>query len=403
MRQFDVASWSPVYAIQTAKVPLVLLAMLIAGCQQMGTPSRSLSITATPSAAPVVSKPVVAAPTNSTLAESLTVRGVADDNDQPSDPGESIFSADDSRYRINPQSGNGYLQPSFARGFATPIDGSDDPSPFGHAAEDEGAPFAPKVEGVGEPIAEEPLAGGSDSGPFNVDDPTEISFREDLKQLPRMLWDDNLSLYNWRNAIILGVAGGGAVAVRDNLDQPVRNYTAEHPLRWGEGSVVLRQFGEYTVQVPALATVYAVSLWTDDDKLHEFSKAVISAYSLSAMYTVALKGITNTSRPTTEFENGHYGFPSYHASSTFSIAAVVDEYYGWQVALPVYTLAGLVGWSRIDQREHDLSDVLFGSVLGFVVGKTVAAAHLDKYSNFRVTPYYDAINHGGGVTVEKKF
>jgi membrane-associated phospholipid phosphatase len=244
---------------------------------------------------------------------------------------------------------------------------------------------------------------GADCRPDAEEAPV-ISLKEDIKQLPWMLWNDNLALYTWRNAVILGVAAGGAVAVRDNLDQRVRADTAAHPLRWGEGSVVLRQFGEYTVQVPALAAVYTVSLWVDDDGyLHEFSKSAISAYAISAMYTVLIKGITNTSRPTNQFEHGHYGFPSYHASSTFSLAAVVDEYYGWQWGVPAYIMAGLVGWSRIDQREHDLSDVLFGAVLGVVVGKTVAAVHMERYSNLRVTPYFDPATRTSGISVDTKF
>lgn len=230
-----------------------------------------------------------------------------------------------------------------------------------------------------------------------------ISFKDDVLGLPCLFWDDAKSLCTWQNAIVLGAAAGGAVAIRDNLDKRVRYETAEHPLQWGQGSVVLRQFGEYTYQVPVIAGVYAVSLWTEDERCHEFSMAVISAYSLSAATTVAIKGITNTQRPSTQFENGHYGFPSYHASSTFCIAAVLDEYYGWKAGLPAYVLAGLVGWSRIDQREHDLSDVVFGSVLGFVIGKTVAAAHLDRNSRFRVTPYYEAQNRTTGITVETKF
>jgi membrane-associated phospholipid phosphatase len=230
-----------------------------------------------------------------------------------------------------------------------------------------------------------------------------ISFKDDIKELPWMLWNDGRSIVTWQNAVVLGAAAGGAVIIRDDLDQKVRYETAEHTLRWGQGSVVLRQFGEYAYQVPVLAGVYAVSLWTEADHLHEFSKAVLSAYGLTAFSTVAIKGVTNTSRPTTQFENGHYGFPSYHAASAFTIAAVVEEYYGWQVGLPVYVLAGLVGWSRIDQREHDLSDVLFGSVLGFVIGKSVACAHLERRANLKITPYYDTQNRAAAVLLEKRF
>ena len=244
----------------------------------------------------------------------------------------------------------------------------------------------------------------------NTDEPsvTEIEhepfrFFDDVKALPGLLWTDAKSLVTWQNAIVLGAATGAAVAIRDNLDQRVRQETAEHPSRWGEGSTVLRQFGEYTYQLPVLAGVYAAGLWTQDDKLHEFSLSVLSAYGLSATATVAIKGVTNTTRPSDQFENGHYGFPSYHTSSTFAIAGCLDEYYGWKAGVPAYVLAGLVGWSRIDQREHDLSDVLFGAVLGAVIGKTVAAAHLDRHSGLKIAPYYDLRNQATGISVEKRY
>jgi membrane-associated phospholipid phosphatase len=253
------------------------------------------------------------------------------------------------------------------------------------------------------PPDDAPVFADFDDGSPAGAEPHIISLWADLKGIPSMLWYDNLALYNWPNAIIIGAAAGGAVAIRDNLDHRVRYETAEHPLRWGQGSVVLRQFGEFAYQLPVMTGVYGLSLWCEDDKLHEFSKAAFSAYGLSAMYTVAIKGITDTSRPTNEFQNGHYGFPSYHASSTFCLAAVIDEYYGWKAGVPAYVLAGLVGWSRIDQREHDLSDVVFGAILGIVIGKTVACAHLEQYSGFRVTPLYDPTSGTAGVTFDRQF
>lgn len=256
---------------------------------------------------------------------------------------------------------------------------------FGPTADDDDPPF-----NFVEPVAVEPVE-------------PRICFKDDIVGVPVMFWNDARSIVTWPNAIVLGAAAGAALVIRDDLDQKVRYETAEHPLRWGQGSVTLRQFGEYSYQVPVLTGVYALSLWAECDQLHEFSLAAFSAYGLTAISTVAIKGMTNTTRPTTQFENGQYGFPSYHAASTFTLAAVVEEYYGWQWGLPAYALAGLVGWSRIDQREHDLSDVFFGSVLGLVIGKTVAAAHLNRRADMKITPYYDAQNHAAAVAIEKRF
>lgn len=292
--------------------------------------------------------------------------------------------------------------PGIAAGISSPIHSPYEGAPMDGSVQDpttangSGGIFDSRVDG------DDPTFGEGEGFAVEQLEP-RICFKDDIMGLPSMFWNDAKSIVTWPNAIVLGAAAAGAVWIRDDLDQKVRYETAEHPLRWGEGSVVLRQFGEYSYQVPVLAGIYGLSLWTQNDHLHEFSMAAFSAYGLTALSTVAIKGATNTTRPTAQFEYGHYGFPSYHAASTFSLAAVVDEYYGWQLGLPAYALAGLVGWSRIDQREHDLSDVLFGSVLGLVIGKSVAAAHLDRRANMKITPYYDAQNRAAAVSFEKRF
>ena len=322
----------------------------------------------------------------------------------PSDAGDaldSLFSDNPAGARADSET-RSIFEPGFAGGLSLPIDQrppvisiectTDEPA----NADGAGGVFGSGADG------DDPPFGYPDGVPVEQTDPP-LSFMNDIRGLPSMLWNDAKSIVTWPNVVVLGAAAAGAVAIRDNLDHRVRDYTAESPLRWGEGSVVLRQFGEYSYQVPFLAGVYALGLWTENDRLHEFSVAAFSAYGLTAISTVAIKGVTDTTRPTTQFQNGHYGFPSYHAASTFTLAAVIEEYYGWQLGLPAYALSGLVGWSRIDQREHDLSDVFFGSVLGLVIGKTVAAAHLDRRANMKITPYYDAQNRTSGVSFEKRY
>jgi len=346
-----------------------------------------------PSTTSVEPEPPAAIPAGKSLSsKAVPVPGTATDDPPPSRPPAGSRLPEPNRSR----------EPS--RFLPDDIDSEDDPeSPIFPRDDTVGfISFSPSFRDREEP-EDEPPRTDPDAPPSDVDNDGRISFMKDLKHLPSMLWHDNLSLYTWRNAIILGAATGGTLAIRNNLDPRVRSYTAEHPERWGKASVVLRHFGEYTTHMPVLVGTYALSLFSDNDKLHEFSLAAISAYSLSAMYTVAIKGVTDTSRPTTEFQDGRYGFPSYHASSTFSFAAVIDEYYGWEVGVPAYVTAGIVSWTRIDQREHDLSDVFFGAVLGVVIGKSVSAAHLQAHPDFRVGPYVDPETKATGVSIEAKF
>lgn len=257
-------------------------------------------------------------------------------------------------------------------------------------------PLFPDEEKVTPEPADEIVAEGEDLRP--------ISFRDDVRGLFPMLKADSLSVLTWQNAIVLGAGAGGALAIRaSHTDGRVRDDTLEHPLRWGTGSHVLRNFGEPEVQAPVIFALYGLSLWKQDPELHNFMKATISAYSVTSLTTVAIKGIADTSRPSDGFQGGHYGFPSFHTASAFAISATIEEYYGWKFGVPAYVLSGLVGWSRIDQREHDLSDVVFGAVLGYVIGKSIAATHVDRDASFKIAPYYDSANQTSGVTLEAPF
>lgn len=233
------------------------------------------------------------------------------------------------------------------------------------------------------------------------------TFREEFKQDAVEFWpmvgQDAMQMATASNAAILGVALGGALIIRDDLDGQVRESTAEHPRRWGKTSEFVGYLGNAEAQVPVLLAIHATSLMNEDEELRSFSKAMLSAYAINGLSTVAIKGIANTDRPSDTWNNGEYGFPSFHASSSTAIAAVLDEYYGPTAGVPAYALAGLISWSRIDQRDHDLSDVVFGAAMGYVIGKTVARNHLSDDSSVIVLPSVDPGSGSFELLVEVPF
>jgi membrane-associated phospholipid phosphatase len=221
--------------------------------------------------------------------------------------------------------------------------------------------------------------------------------------LPRLGSDAWGVVNNINNLAILGVGVAGTIAIRDNWDSPVRNWTAEFPDRWGEGSKVIGNFGVAQYQIPVILAAYGYTVWAQDVQDHEMMMSLISAYALTGLSTTVIKGVTNTRRPTAQWNGGEYGFPSYHTASLFAISAVLDDYEGHWIGVPMYIFSGLVGWSRIDTRDHDLSDVVFGAILGYVIGQSVAGKALYGDSRVHIFPYIQPTDGSAGLMMDMSF
>ena len=78
-----------------------------------------------------------------------------------------------------------------------------------------------------------------------------------------------------------------------------------------------------------------------------------------------LKRLTYRARPDGEHKRSNASFPSSHAANAFAIAAVLAR--RWRRAAPyLWTLAGLIGASRIYLNRHYTSDAVVGAVVGLV-------------------------------------
>ena len=106
-------------------------------------------------------------------------------------------------------------------------------------------------------------------------------------------------------------------------------------------------------------------------------EAVIDSY-LAGM---AVKAAASRERPYVgnaegRFWKGGNSFPSEHAAAAWSTAGVLaHEYPGPLTKLFAYGLASAISASRVTGREHFPSDVLVGSVLGYLIAQHVYHAH----------------------------
>jgi len=236
-------------------------------------------------------------------------------------------------------------------------------------------------------------------------DCSPLNFHDDWDTLPSEFFGDLECAFNDRNLCVLLIAGGASYLVHETLDDEVEEGFHNHRNRWGKGQEFFAAIGNPGHHFAAIGGMYFYSLHTQDAELHDLSKTMFNAVAITGLTTVTLKATIgrNTEAPNGEGDPFVGAWPSGHTSSAFTVAAVLDEYYGPKIGIPAYILAGLAGWERIDDGEHDLSDVVFGAVLGHVIGKSVAANHLARVCGMECQPLIDPVSGTTGVAFERRF
>ena len=145
------------------------------------------------------------------------------------------------------------------------------------------------------------------------------------------------------------------------------------------------------VAIPATALVA-----TAEKNDRRGTKDFIKSFVINVGVTAALKYSVNRKRPE---NHGSLSFPSGHTSVSFQGAAFLHRRYGIKVALPAYTAAAFVGWSRVEGEsdKHYPSDVIAGAAIGFASGYFLTTRH----KGMAVEPF--AGKQGCGVFFRKSW
>jgi hypothetical protein len=172
-----------------------------------------------------------------------------------------------------------------------------------------------------------------------------------IKAMVKDLGVDVTHLPSKENLFWVGIGGGLALAA--------------HP---ADESVNHSYLGELYTLLPAAVTVYAVGRGKDQPKVSHLGMDLIQSLAVSEALVNALKYTTRRERPDGSAKTS---FPSGHAADTFAFATALERHFGWKGAVPAYIFASYVAISRLPDNRHWLSDVVFGSSVGIIAGRTV--------------------------------
>ncbi|MBE0535132.1 MAG: phosphatase PAP2 family protein [Phycisphaerae bacterium] len=218
------------------------------------------------------------------------------------------------------------------------------------------------------------------------------SLADKMWSLPHLVIEDSKEIVRTDNNLLwLLAAGGGSIALRQGGgDDRIADNFRDNP--WVSDHKDLDKFVDYVggpgIHFAAAGLWYLSSAAKGDEVNTRNAWTMFEALAVTGAATLALKLIVNDETP-----NGKdLAWPSGHTSSSFTVAAVLHELYGPQIGIPAYLGAGFVGYRMMDAGDHWASDVLFGAVLGYIVGHHVAQKYAaPEVAGFELVPYNEVV------------
>ncbi len=202
---------------------------------------------------------------------------------------------------------------------------------------------------------------------------------------PDRLWEDSVDTFTEPNNIwLLSMAGAASIVMHNSgADDDIQRSIEEHRAIDGFFSESLNAVGNPGTHFAATGLWYALSVQNNDTLNEERAWTMMTALAINGVVTVGLKAARNNENP-----NGDsWAWPSGHTSSSFTVAAVLDEYYGPKVGIPAYVGATFVAYRMVEEGDHWMSDAVFGAALGWAVGHSVAGKHMDmEIAGFDIVP-----------------
>ena len=232
-----------------------------------------------------------------------------------------------------------------------------------------------------------------------------FSFRSSKGYIPSLYNNFGIQVtapfkFSTKQWLITGAAAGITAALLhfdNDIDKWARLQKQNHG--WvNKSSPVITQFGS-TYGISTIAAVGLLSAVFKNQKGVETSLLATQALITSGAWVQLIKHFTGREDPSASYiyskiPGGKWwgpfaqydqdlpvyksvssfdAFPSGHTAAAFSIATVFASQYNNTIVVPVisYSMATLVGLSRLTEHAHWASDVFVGGLIGYVCGKQV--------------------------------
>ena len=139
------------------------------------------------------------------------------------------------------------------------------------------------------------------------------------------------------------------------------------------------------VQYPSIlgGALYTIGLFAREHEIRKTGRMLIQALAYSGTLTIGLRYLFGRHRPFTSERNQYefswlntsgdtQAFPSGHIVVAVATSTILAEQIDtWWARVILYGFAGLTGYARLYNDKHWLSDIIFGTALGYGSAKFV--------------------------------
>jgi membrane-associated phospholipid phosphatase len=179
----------------------------------------------------------------------------------------------------------------------------------------------------------------------------------------------------WHGAVLLG--GLSALMI---LDHPARSYFQNNRSTDGDNLAgALRHFGQPEVYGTVTLGLLGAGLISGDHDLSRAGGRLAATLALAGAASTGFKWVAGRPRPNASLDadgyrpfSGQDAMPSGHTTVAFALAtSLADDLHRPWATVGLYTIAAGVGWSRLNDNKHWLTDVGMGAVVGVMSAKLV--------------------------------
>lgn len=225
--------------------------------------------------------------------------------------------------------------------------------------------------------------------------------RYNFSQFTSETWDFVKQPTRWGAGswLTLALSCAGAYWLLKNADQRISNECFAHPQYLDSAANKIGKFWGGPFPAPLLMGIFALHAGLSGDRASkaitfEIAQATIYTVSLTFLIKVALgrarpgvnEGV-DSFRPFSEkslFHFDYQSFPGGHTSAATAISTILaDHARPWWLKVVAYVPAALCLCSRVYENKHWTSDVFFGAVIGYSVGKWLTRKHKNKEASTR--------------------